>query len=175
MMALTLSLSTFSLSVVNGFYFSSSAYAEEVVLEQVEVTAPSVVESAAIESEVNTSTISIPKDAAEKVDYEKLIGELIANPKALNIALIVALLVLLSVQLLKSSIAGKIFKGLSPKVQLGLITLLGQVYAFVVSVFVLKEQTTSAALIGLISSGGAVAIFNAIKLLFEKDKDLTTV
>lgn len=117
--------------------------------------------------------VILPGTVDTPVDWSQLITQLIANPKALSAAAIGALVVLVIVQALKSEKLGKIFKFLEPKVQFAIITVLGQAYGIIVSVFVLKDQDISKAIIGVFASGGAAAIWNAIKLLKEKPKTVS--
>jgi hypothetical protein len=113
---------------------------------------------------------TLPGSVDAQVDYAKLIGELIANPKAVTAAFIGALIVLIFVQALKSPVFGKFFKSINPKVQLAIVTILGQLYGVILHVLVLKDAEFSTQIVGLFASGGAAAIFNAFKLLFEKPK-----
>lgn len=108
--------------------------------------------------------VVLPGSVEGNVDYAAIISALIANPKALSAAAIGALVILVFVQATKKF--G--FKLFPPKIQALVITLLGQVYGVLVSVFVLQDQDISKALIGVLSSGGAVALFNLYKLLTEK-------
>lgn len=112
--------------------------------------------------------VSLPGSVDGSIDWAALIGQLIANPKALGAAGIGALIIFVLVQALKSEKLGKFFKFLDPKVQFLIITVLGQAYGFVVSVFVLHDQDISKAIVGIFASGGAAAIWNAIQLLTEK-------
>lgn len=111
---------------------------------------------------------SLPGSIDGQVDWATLIGQLIANPKAATAAFIGALVVLVFVQGMKSEVLGKFFKFIPDQAQFLVITLLGQAYAVLVHVFVLKDQQASTILIGFLSSGGAAAIFNGIKLAFPK-------
>jgi hypothetical protein len=114
--------------------------------------------------------IALPPDATLEFDWVKFIGELISNPKALKGVFIGFVVVLAIVQFLKSSFANKIFKNLDPKVQFALITILGQIYALAYKLLIDKSDDVSTVIIGFISSGGAVAIFNAAKLLLPQKK-----
>lgn len=114
--------------------------------------------------------IILPGTIDASIDYAALIGQLIANPKAFISISGGALLVYLAVQFLKSEYCKKIFKKLSDKQQFAIITILGQVYAFVVLAFITKDQEISKVIVGVFSSGGAAAIFGAFKLLIEKPK-----
>lgn len=113
---------------------------------------------------------ALPSDATIEFDWVKFLGELIANPKALKGVFIGFLVILAIVQFLKSSFVNKVFKNLDPKVQFALITILGQVYALAYKLLILKSEDVSAVVVGFISSGGAVAIFNAVKLLLPQKK-----
>lgn len=113
---------------------------------------------------------SLPSDINGSVDIAKLVGEIISNPAARTAAFLGCFFVLLIVQALKSPVFASFFKNIPPKVQLLVITILGQVYAFVLHVSVIKDQDVSVAIMGFISTGGAVAIFNVIKMFFEKPK-----
>lgn len=110
----------------------------------------------------------LPGDVGAEVNWVELFGQLIANPKALSAAFIGALLILIVVQTMKSPKLGSIYKFMDPKVQFLVVTVLGQAYGLMVHTLILKDQEISMALVGFFSSGGAVAIFNAIKLLSEK-------
>ena len=110
--------------------------------------------------------VVLPGTVDGQVDYAQLISQLIANPKAFTAAAIGAIVILVLVQGTKKF--G--FKFLEPKLQFAIITLLGQIYGVLVTVFVLQDQDISKALVGLFASGGAAAIFNAFKLVFEKPK-----
>lgn len=115
----------------------------------------------------------LPSEATIEFDWIKFIGELIANPKALKGVFIGFVVILAIVQFLKSSFVNKVFKNLDPKVQFALITILGQLYALAYKILILKSEDVSTVVVGFISSGGAVAIFNAAKLLIpQKKKDI---
>lgn len=111
---------------------------------------------------------ALPADPNAAVDWATLIGQLIANPKAMTAAFIGALVVLVIVQAMKSEALGKIFKFIPDQAQLLVITVLGQLYAVLLHALVLKDQQISVALVGVLSSGGAAAIFNGLKLAFPK-------
>lgn len=112
--------------------------------------------------------IALPGSADGSVDWAVIIGQAIANPKALTAAVIGCLVVLLIVQALKSNLFKNVFKKVPEPVQFAIITILGQCYAFAVHVFITKDQEMSVALVGLFSSGGAASIFRAVQLLFIK-------
>lgn len=112
--------------------------------------------------------VSLPTDPSSQVDWMKLLGDALANPKALTAVMIGAILLLAIIQMLKSSIFSGLFKKIPAKAQFAIITILGQVYAIVIHALVIKDQSVSVAVIGLFTSGGAVAVFNAFKLMFEK-------
>jgi len=76
-------------------------------------------------------------------------------------------LVSMLVQALKSDKLGGLFKNF--KYKRTLIVILGQIYAIGLMV-VQGSSWISAIITGLISSGGAVAIYEAIKPLFSRDK-----
>lgn len=113
---------------------------------------------------------TLPTDIMGSVDWATVIGQAIANPKSFTVAFIGCLVILLIVQTMKSEKLGSFYKFLDPKVQFLIVTLLGQIYSFVVHVWVLKDSQVNMALVGLFSSGGAAAIFNAFQLVFVKKK-----
>lgn len=115
--------------------------------------------------------VILPGTVDGEMDWANLITQLIANPKAFSAVVIGAIVILVVVQMTKKF--G--FKFLEPKLQFAIITALGQIYALIVSVFILKDQDISKALVGLFASGGAAAIFNAFKLVFEKPKAVAQV
>lgn len=108
--------------------------------------------------------IVLPGTVDGEVNYAALIQQLIANPKSFTVAIIGALLILAFVQACKKF--G--FKLMAPQKQLFLLVVLGQVYSFLVSVFILKDVSASAAVVGMFSSGGAMMIFNHLQLAFPK-------
>lgn len=111
---------------------------------------------------------SLPADASVSIDWVTLVGQLIANPKALTAAFIGALVVLVIIQGMKSETVGKFFKFIPPRAQFLVITVLGLVYSILVNVYVIKDQEISKVLVGFLSSGGAAALFMGIKLCFPK-------
>lgn len=113
---------------------------------------------------------TLPSDATLELDWIKFIGELIANPKALKGVFIGFLVILAVVQFLKSSFVNKVFKNLDPKVQFALITILGQLYALAYKLLILKSEGAETVIFGFITSGGAVALWNAVKLLLPQKK-----
>lgn len=113
---------------------------------------------------------NLPTDVMGNVDWAAVIGAMIANPKAMTAAFIGALVVLVIVQTMKHPKLGSFYKFLDPKLQFAIVTLLGQVYGLLIHVFILKDQETATWLVGLFSSGGAAALFNAFQLVFLKKK-----
>lgn len=129
-----------------------------------------------IASTMAFAQITLPEDVSATIDWALLFQEIVANPKSLLSASGGALLVYLAVQFLKTDLAEKWFKKLTDKKQFALITILGQVFSLLITVFVPGTSETggiivalSTFLTGILSSGGGVAIFNAIKLLFGKE------
>lgn len=120
---------------------------------------------------------TLPMDPAGSIDWVTLIGQMIANPKAFVGAALGAFVILLIVQGMKSDTVGKFFKFIPDQAQFLVIAVLGQVYAFLMHVYILKDQQISVVLVGLFSSGGAAAIFNGLKLafpkFFEKKKEIS--
>lgn len=111
---------------------------------------------------------TLPVDPSASIDWVTLIGQLIANPKALSAAFIGAMVVLILVQGLKSETVGKFFKFIPAQAQFLVITVLGLIYSILVNVYVIKDQEISKVLVGFLSSGGAAALFMGIKLCFPK-------
>lgn len=111
---------------------------------------------------------TLPVDPSTSIDWATLVGQLIANPKALTAAFVGALVVLVLVQAMKSESLGKFFKFIPGRAQFLVITLLGLIYSVLVNVYVIKNQEISKVLVGFLSSGGAAAIFMGVKLCFPK-------
>lgn len=106
--------------------------------------------------------VSVPLDQA----FNELI-KLVMNYKAMSpIALSIAIVMLLTT-LLKTDLVGGFFKNQSSLVKRLIITVLGQV-AGVLTMISTGIPFAQAIIVGLISSGGAVAIYEAYKVAFPK-------
>lgn len=95
---------------------------------------------------------------------------LIQNFKVIGPVASGMLIVTFTVQALKSEKFSGIFKKLSGKAQVAIITILGLIYGAAYTL-AYKKQPLDFWIIGLISSGGAVSLFNLIKMLFEKKSE----
>lgn len=107
--------------------------------------------------------------AVPDAEVSKELLNLLLNFKTLGPLGIGASVIVILTQLLKGDFFGNIFKGLNSNVKRLIITVLGQVYGLI---FMVQSGSSwgNAAIIGLLSSGGAVAIWEAIKPLVEKKK-----
>ena len=105
---------------------------------------------------------SVPLDQA----FKELIA-LVSNYKAMSPIALSISIVLLLVSVLKTDLVGGFFKNQSSLVKRLIITVLGQVAGVLtmVSTGIVWHQ---AVIVGLISSGGAVAIYEAYKVAFPK-------
>lgn len=110
---------------------------------------------------------SLPPSVPESGDIAASINILL-NAKALGAIGLGAAIILIVVQFLKSSLFDQIFKSLDPKYKRLLITLLGVVYG-VLYLIVSGKSGAEAIMVGLFSSGGAVAIFEAIAPFLKKN------
>jgi len=113
------------------------------------------------QSEVLT-TIEVPS-----VDPAQAIVDLVTNWKEMSPLAIGASIILLLIQLLKSSLFGGFFKHLEWK--RFFITFLGVLYGVVYMVST-GSPWINAIVVGVISTGGAVAIYEALKPILEKKK-----
>jgi hypothetical protein len=113
---------------------------------------------------------ALPGSVDGQVDYFAILAQMIANPKAFKAVFIGAFIIIGIVQAMKSKFLGQFFKFIPAQIQFAIISLLGLAYGFIVHVFIIKDQDVSVAVIGIITSGSAVAVFNAFKLIFEKKK-----
>jgi hypothetical protein len=105
---------------------------------------------------------SVPLDQA----FKELIT-LVSNYKAMSpIALSIGIVMLLTT-VLKTDLVGGFFKNQSALVKRLIITVLGQV-AGVLTMISTGIPYTQAIIVGLISSGGAVAVYEAYKVAFPK-------
>lgn len=105
---------------------------------------------------------SVPLDQA----FKELIS-LVSNYKAMSpIALSVSIVLLLTT-LLKTDLVGGFFKNQSAMIKRLIITVLGQV-AGVLTMISTGIAWHQAVIVGLISSGGAVAVYEAYKAAFPK-------
>lgn len=108
----------------------------------------------------------LPSSIPEGGDLSSLIS-LFMNYKTLGPVGIGAAAVLALIQLFKSNLFGSFFKNLSPAVKRLVITVLGQVYGILYSI-ASGKTVGDAILTGLIVSGGAVLIWEAVSPLFKK-------
>lgn len=105
---------------------------------------------------------SVPLDQA----FKELIG-LVSNYKAMSpIALSIAIVMLLTT-ILKTDLVGGFFKNQSALIKRLIITVLGQI-AGVLTMISTGIVWHQAVIVGLISSGGAVAVYEAYKAAFPK-------
>lgn len=111
--------------------------------------------------------VELPTKINETGDPMQSLIFAIQNFKGLGPVGLGMMIVMIIVQALKSEKFGALFKSIAPKYQAGIITLLGLIYGAVYSLAYTK-QSVDVFVIGFISSGGAVAVFNLIKLLTEK-------
>lgn len=112
--------------------------------------------------------LAIAQDLPADINAGKIFLDLVKNWKDLGGLGIGSSFVLLSVWFLKTEMAGEFFKKLKPGIKRLLILVLGQVYSLL---FMLKSGVPlmEALMLGLVSSGGAVGIYEALKPLFKKD------
>lgn len=130
-------------SVDQEYQIQESLPSQEVVLDSVKVEAPAPAEG----------------------DPIVTISELIKNWKSMSPVAIGAAIILILVQLLKSSFFGQFFNNLV--VKRAFITVLGVAYG-VVYLISAGTDVVTALVVGLLASGGAVAIYEAIKPLISK-------
>ena len=98
-------------------------------------------------------------------DAAKSLLDLLMNYKTLSPLAIGSAIIVISVQILKSNLFDQFFKGF--KYKRALITVLGQIYS-VVFMVINGQSLMNAVISGLFISGGAVAIYEAIKPFIEK-------
>lgn len=115
--------------------------------------------------------IVLPGQIPENFNWWDVVVKVMANPKLLSPVTIGSLFVIACVQFLKSDYFQKYFKNVSPKMQILIITTLGQIYSFIQS-FLTGSINAQVILHGLIASGVAVSVFNLGKLFFEKKKTI---
>lgn len=94
---------------------------------------------------------------------------LLQNFKALGPVGIGMVVVTIAIQATKSDLFGNWFKKLSSKIQVAVITIAGLLYGAAYTILYTK-QGVDIFVIGLVSSGGAVSLFQLIKMLFKKDE-----
>ena len=116
---------------------------------------------------VMAQVVELPTKINETGDPMQSLIFAIQNFKGLGPVGLGMVVVMAVVQAMKSEKFGALFKSIAPKYQAALITLLGIIYGAVYSL-VYTKQSVDVFIVGFISSGGAVAVFNLIKLLTEK-------
>lgn len=139
---------------------SSVSFAQEEVAIEYVHEAESHVELDAVHVEASLEAPT-PADG----DPIATISDLIKNWKKMSPVAIGAAIILILVQLLKHNIFGQFFHNIEFK--RSLITVLGVLYGVVYLVSVGTDWIT-ALVVGLLSSGGAVAIYEAIKPFLKK-------
>lgn len=139
--------------------FGFKSFAQEPALEEVSTEL--------VQEQTQPQIIVLDSVEVPEVDPAKAIVELVTNWKTMSPVAIGSMIILILVQILKSSLFGQFFKHLEWKRLL--ITILGVIYGIL---YLVSTGTSwlSAAVIGLISAGGAVAIYEAVKPLLEKKK-----
>lgn len=137
------------------FTLMSSAHAQEPQVEVGEVT----------EAPKPAQSVELPAPA--EGDPTLTLIKLVTEWKAMSPVAIGAMVILLLIQLLKSSFFGGFFKSLEWK--RFFITFLGIAYGVV---YLISSGTPwlHALVVGLLSSGGAVAIYQALKPILDKKK-----
>lgn len=135
-------LTLFSCALV-AFLFSMVLYAQVVVLPE---------------------TLPVDGQATDTILF------LLQNWKALGPVGIGMVIVSLIVQLTKTDFLGNWFKKLEEWKQIAFITLVGLIYSGVYIVFYTKQGVEAWIAVGLIASGGAVSLFNLVKLVYENIK-----
>ena len=116
---------------------------------------------------VMAQVVELPTKINETGDPMQSLIFAIQNFKGLAPVVLGMVVVMPVVQAMESEKFGALFKSIAPKYQAALITLLGIIYGAVYSL-VYTKQSVDVFIVGFISSGGAVAVFNLIKLLTEK-------
>ena len=107
---------------------------------------------------------SVPLDVAFKSLVDLVTNYKAMSPIALSIAIVLAL-----TSFLKTDLVGGFFKNQSALIKRLIVTVLGQV-AGVLTMISTGLVWHQAIIVGLISSGGAVAIYEAYKAAFPKKK-----
>lgn len=109
----------------------------------------------------------LPGPTMPEMDLSQLIQFGLANFKTMGWLGGGMFAVLLAVQLLKSPLLAQIFSKANPAVKPLILIVLGQVYGVLYLVFS-GANWGSALVVGLITSGGAIAIWEGISPLFKK-------
>jgi hypothetical protein len=107
---------------------------------------------------------SVPLDVAFKSLVDLISNYKAMSPIALSIAIVLAL-----TSFLKTDLVGGFFKNQSALIKRLIVTVLGQV-AGVLTMISRGLVWHQAIIVGMISSGGAVAIYEAYKAAFPKKK-----
>lgn len=113
------------------------------------------------------SSLALAQVAVPDVDISKGILDLILGYKVLGPIGIGSGVIVLLVNILKSDFFGNLFKNLNPLIKRLIITILGVIYGVL---FQVQSGIGwgNAIVTGLLASGGAVAIWEAVKPLIEK-------
>lgn len=99
------------------------------------------------------------------------ISDLVKNFKGLTSIGVFSAILVIIIQFLKTDVAGNFLKKLTPTMKRIIITVLGQVSGILIAV-VGGMGWVDAIIAGLLTSGGAIAIFEVFKPLFEKKNGL---
>lgn len=113
------------------------------------------------------SSLALAQVAVPDVEISKGILDLILGYKVLGPIGIGSGVIVLLVNVLKSDFFGNLFKNLNPLIKRLIITVLGVIYGVL---FQVQSGIGwgNAIVTGLLASGGAVAIWEAVKPLIEK-------
>lgn len=93
--------------------------------------------------------------------------ELIRNPKGLGVLGCISLSITIIISITKLDFMGNLFQKLNPYIQRALVVVLGQISGILIAV-IGGVVWYEAIIAGLLSSGGAIAIYEVIKPFFKK-------
>lgn len=114
------------------------------------------------------SQVGFAQVLPDNPDVGKILTELFTDPKGLGSLGIAMSVIVLLVQVLKWSVIDRFFKegSVARTIKLAAVFLLGQGYTVI---FLVKAGTPAlTAVIGILTGGGAIALYNLIKPLWEK-------